>query len=736
LQARLAARDPGWRRARRALAATAGAAISLAINSAVASAAGQATGVALLGTVVAMVSGLSVTEDDRREAALTFLLLPFLGAASVALGASLSTHRFVADAVFVVIVFAATGLRRRGPRWSAGGFLAFMTYFFSQFLHALPAQVPWLALSATIGVAVAAVLRLVVLPERPQSTLRHLLQALNGQTAALLDAAVAVLEAPDLPNRLRRRVVAASGDLNRVALLVEQQLGVAPESAPADRADGQPSGEPLRDGVFMVEVAAAHTVSAVRAAVREGLSTSDRAALASEITAVSRAIRSGRAPRTLSRWAETTRAAVEAGARSGSSSGADSRYRGAPHVRRALAELADAAAALQRGDRDVPSLDMWHEREGVGSESGHQTRKPDPYLGLKQGLQATVAVALAIGAGELLSPTRWYWAAIAAYIVFVGADTREATVRRAVARTVGTLGGLIGGLLVAALVSGSKPAAIVLIFVLLFAAWWLQPVSFFAGSICVTVVLALLYVLLGTYSGHILLLRVEETAIGAVLGGIAALVLVPTRSSPVVREAEADVLDRVADLVLAIRDRSGSGSALREVDSTFQDLRDVARPVSQGVPGTAARRVEQRVFALAAATYSARMLVTALLHSPQIDEETGQRMDQLGARARGLARAARNGTSTDEAPPSQPPDHRHGDDSPQSGVAAAGDGLDSDTAARALDRTHARVALERLDLALTRWSDPFRSPLPPGTPAVVPDGSTEGRPRSEVRSGS
>ena len=202
-----------------------------------------------------------------------------------------------------------------------------------------------------------------------------------------------------------------------------------------------------------------------------------------------------------------------------------------------------------------------------------------------------MAVSAAILLGELLSPTRWYWAAIAAYIVFVGADTRGATLRRAVARTFGTVGGLLGGLLLAALVSGSKPATLVLLFVCLFAAWWLQPVSFLASSLAVTVVLALLYVLLGTYSAHVLELRVEETAVGAVLGGVAALLLVPARSSPVVREAEADVLARLADLLRAVRDGSsgggsGPGTALRAVDSAFQDLRDVARPVAKGVPGS------------------------------------------------------------------------------------------------------------------------------------------------------
>ena len=198
-------------------------------------------------------------------------MLPFLAAASVAVGASLSTHRFIADAVFVVIVFAATSLRRRGPRWSAGGFLRVHERLLAQFLHATPAQVHAFVLSATIGVAVAALLPLVVLPEHPQSTLRHLLQAMNGQTAALLDAAVAVLEAPNVPYRIRRRVNGASGDLNRVALLVEQRLGVASRN----RVQRTPRGTAARGTApgrrVHGQVAAAHTVSALPAAVREGL---------------------------------------------------------------------------------------------------------------------------------------------------------------------------------------------------------------------------------------------------------------------------------------------------------------------------------------------------------------------------------------------------------------------------------------------------------------------------------
>ena len=203
----------------------------------------------------------------------------------------------------------------------------------------------------------------------------------------------------------------------------------------------------------------------------------------------------GRAPRTLARWAETTRAGVEVSARSGSWSGPLPYDAAHPHVRRALAELANAAAALQRGDRDVAPLGMWHERD----DRDHATRKPDPYLGLERGCRRR---------------SRWRWPSASASSCHppVGTGPRS---RPTSSSSGPTRGEATGGRWRAP--SGHSPAswaasssphclgqqacALVLIFVLLFAAWWLQPVSFFAGSVCVTVVLALLYVLLGTYSG-------------------------------------------------------------------------------------------------------------------------------------------------------------------------------------------------------------------------------------------
>jgi uncharacterized membrane protein YccC len=61
-------------------------------------------------------------------------------------------------------------------------------------------------------------------------------------------------------------------------------------------------------------------------------------------------------------------------------------------------------------------------------------------------------------------------------------------------------------------------------------------------------VLALLYGLIGQFSVGLLLLRIEETAVGATLGIIAAYVVLPKRS----REAFGDALDELVDAVDAL----------------------------------------------------------------------------------------------------------------------------------------------------------------------------------------
>ncbi|WP_353961926.1 FUSC family protein, partial [Mycolicibacterium hippocampi] len=70
---------------------------------------------------------------------------------------------------------------------------------------------------------------------------------------------------------------------------------------------------------------------------------------------------------------------------------------------------------------------------------------PDPADGdglsptTRQAIQVTVAVSLAIVAGEALSPARWYWAVIAAFVTFAGTTSFGETLTKGWQRLLGTV---------------------------------------------------------------------------------------------------------------------------------------------------------------------------------------------------------------------------------------------------------------------------------------------------------
>ena len=85
-------------------------------------------------------------------------------------------------------------------------------------------------------------------------------------------------------------------------------------------------------------------------------------------------------------------------------------------------------------------------------------------------------------------------------------------------RLLGTALGVPSGVLVATLVSGNTIASLVMIFVCLFCAFYFMKVTYSLMTFWISTMLALLYGLLGEFTYGLLLLRIEETAIGAVIG--------------------------------------------------------------------------------------------------------------------------------------------------------------------------------------------------------------------------
>ena len=106
---------------------------------------------ALLGALITMVSARSVNEPDPRRQRITMALLPLPTALSITAAALVTPHPVIGDVLFVVVVFVAVYVRRFGPRGTALGMVTFMSYFFSLYLRAKFAELPWLIGATLVG---------------------------------------------------------------------------------------------------------------------------------------------------------------------------------------------------------------------------------------------------------------------------------------------------------------------------------------------------------------------------------------------------------------------------------------------------------------------------------------------------------------------------------------------------------------------------------------------------------
>ena len=269
-----------------------------------------------------------------------------------------------------------------------------------------------------------------------------------------------------------------------------------------------------------------------------------------------------------------------------------------PAVRRlALAIIATASAASEVRalvERAVTETSAATSSDGGGSEE--QEHRAGLLPTTKQAIQVAVAASLAIVVGELVSPSRWYWAVIAAFVIFAGTNTWNETLTKGWARLIGTALGVPAGVLVAAVVSGNRTASLVLIFVCVFCSLYFLKVAYSMMTFWITTMLALLYGLLGEFSYGLLLLRIEETAIGAVIGVTVAILVLPTNARTAMRNDARTFLTTLADVIetsvatlFGHEVTASPTDKARQLDRDLQQFRTTAKPLAAGVGGISGR---------------------------------------------------------------------------------------------------------------------------------------------------
>lgn len=584
--------DPGLLRLRLAIRTTIALACSLLAMYVLTRATGQPLSVALLGAVITMIAARSVNEPDPRQQRITMALLPLPAILSITAAALLTPHRLAGDIVFVGIVFIAVYIRRFGARGRALGMVAFMAYFFNLFLRAGVHELPWMIAAVSLGTLCTFVMTAYVVPDRPERVLQATIRTLRARMAIVVDTTGDTLRVGHPDERRQRRLRLRVARLNETALMVQDQIEDKANPAALWLGDGADHLAPwLYDAELAVEWVA---IAGQRAALAApDIPNAARGALVDALHELARAIR-------VPDRGGLARAASQA------QHVLDTVPSPEPAARRVALAIIDAAVATAEvremiehavaGDPPAP------EPDDVGPAEEELTK---PETGLlpttRQAIQASVAASLAIVTGDLVSPARWYWAVIAAFVVFAGTNTWGDTLTKGWQRLLGTMLGVPSGILVATLVAGNTTVSLVLIFVCLFCAFYFMQVTQSLMAFWITTMLALLYGLLGQFSFDVLLLRIEETAIGAVIGVTVAILVLPTNIGTTLRKDTREFLTELSGLIgTSISALFGADppdsptEQARQLDRKLAQIRTTAKPLLAGIAGLGSRRAIQR----------------------------------------------------------------------------------------------------------------------------------------------
>jgi hypothetical protein len=539
----------------------------------------------MIGAVVAMCGVFAVPMFDTAiQRALNLALIPIPSVAGFALGLALAPYRIWGFVAVIVVLTGGAYLRRFGPRGFFGGSFLFIGTFFGLFLHGVItiSAISWLTAEVALAVAVTVALQLIFFRPRNDRTLARLRRSFGARSRAVAAVALALTEAPPrdrpgLVRALQRRTLR----FNETALMVDVYL-----ERPGALPDGT-SPAFIHQRLFDLELAvtnlarfadtlaAAELPAALRNPLRQGLSAVGMLDPVRAVTAET-AFRDALDQVTADwgthivahRFADSLAAFAEA----------LTSLRGATAGRCTPEEagVEFAAAAELPGGWLPGSAGV---SKTASEEAGRFGLPPNVRIALQMGVAVTIALVL----GDQLDQKRWYWAVIAAFVTFMGAHNAGEQLRKGTLRVIGTVAGVLVGALSAHLVGPHLFAALAIIMGSLFLGLFLMRSSYAWFVVSITIALSQLYVQLGEYSDGLLMLRLEETALGAAVALLTVLVVMPLRTKRVVLVATREYLTALDELVGAIGEPAGDmRAAARRLDVAYQAL--MATLAARGVP--------------------------------------------------------------------------------------------------------------------------------------------------------
>ena len=531
-----------------------------------------------LAIILSIEGGVAVRDRLPVEQLKTRLIGSVVSLACVGLAAVLEPWRYISDPMFIVVILLAAVGRVYGPRGFAVGMFAFTSYFMGAYLKPGLGDLPLAAAGPAVAVVTGHVVRTYLLPDDWRRDLLQSLVAIQGRVGDILMKLAVLSNAKTWEESDRRELRQLEERLKDVVLMAEGFLPRPPDGA-IDAADEPLTALAMKifdihlsaESAIVLSLEALPPFMLLHALIENDQALAERVA---ESPAVAEDEKTAETARALL-WVQKARVALAEVIEDGRASG---------------------FAAI--GAVSVPP---------AAGRPDFSLKNPV----IRSAIQITVAASAAMAFGLMLSRDRWFWAVMTAFLIFTNTKSRGDAAIRALQRSIGTLLGIGIGLVVATYIGPQPLVAVPLVAICIFLGFYFLQVSYASMTFFISIVLCLIYGLIGTLTVDLLELRIEETLIGAVAGTAAAFLVLPAPTRSTLDQALARWYGALKDLLSAVKDgRSGFEviELSRKLDAAYREVTVAARPLGTSwsivtKPG----QVRQTLAIFLGATYWARI---------------------------------------------------------------------------------------------------------------------------------
>jgi len=560
----------------------------------------------LIGGILAMMLGTSFDESDLKGAAIATVLptIPLLLATLIAL--LLGSNEWIALSVNPLLLGIGTLFRRYGSRGSNIGTMLYLGGFFGYFLSGQFGikAFGWLVLEVLIAAIVIYVVRIPLILYQRRSNLERAVQSYTIRARMLTRLAIRVLidEGEKSSNRLRHGLVR----VNEMALIIEAYMS---------KFGSGETVEEMRQTLFDIELSISNLARFSDSLSRLKLSSMvsrDIVDYIKSIPDLNPDHLANELSDSLARWQTFSHSADSVTPILLRRLAASITNLNSAAIRwRVVAENLKGSKRQQPMTmKHIPSLRTGHLPGSavVSATASNQPweRSAGSSIGLtpevRSAIQITIATSAATWVGYLVDPQRFYWASLSALLCFMGVNNAGEQVRKGFYRSIGTVLGVALGSGLSRAFGLTSTLDAITVLVAMFLGVYLFKVNYTFFAMGVTVAISMVFLQLSELSNSLLLERVIETTIGALIASLTAIFILPLSPRRVIATARDKFLDNLQKLMtisVAYLQNPKLEEELvgwsREVDSDFHALIAAVSPLQWSLLGGLNREVNELI---------------------------------------------------------------------------------------------------------------------------------------------